>query len=409
MPLWIAGFVMTFPFVTPVADIALWAVALVVLWRRGRWPPMWVYLLPLVLGAQAVYGAHAGATGLTMLRVFCLEIVALWALERWDGERFAQGVLWGLAGHALVILRAGPFTERMQGMARYITILSNAGYMAFATYTAGGRGFAERLPFRLPRALQFLSAGVLTAAAGARAPLLGMAAHDAVLGVLGWRHRRDGLRGLWVVLRAYVPRFGLSVAVLGTFIIFSTLRGDLGRLDPRDTVQAAEIRLETILQTTLRGQEQAGELEEPLPTPATEGRASVASPIGAVCGQAHEAGRACGPGRLTWGGVGASAYLYAYEWPRPHSSYAVLAYEWGLWGLVPLALLAWLVQRRPGVWPAVVGLLALAIFDDTPLSAPEGHYLIAVALTCAVGLGVRFPAQVAPHEQEGRRPDEGRR
>ena len=114
----------------------------------------------------------------------------------------------------------------------------------------------------------------------------------------------------------------------------------------------------------------------------------------------------CAPGKLSWFGSGAGAYMAANPWPRPHNIYSIAIHELGLLAAVPAGVLAWALWTRRLAIAPVAGLLVMGILDDTPLSQPEGHWITAVALVMAAAgraLRVMFPMVSVVEEFEAAR------
>jgi len=321
-------------------DVFAFLAAIAITLRYRQRPPWWLLALTASVAIGLLWTANVPATLTAAARIYTVGTVLLWIHTR----RPAPAGSWVVAPNSLIALGAlgilalqlfallpGILEGRQAGWTRYETILGTTGFMLLIL-TPQRAGWAT--------AGGWIVGVLLLAASGARAPLVAL--------------------GVWVATALSRRRVGMMALVLVAFSTALWSTGNLSRLLPGQALQAARVRAATV-------------------DPAAAEGPGVCAIARAEYGPDYQ----CAAGEISWLGDGAHAYLSANPWPRPHNIYAIAVHELGVFTAVPVLVLVWAVATRRVAWQLVVSLLVLGAFDDTALSQPEGHYVVAALLLVA--------------------------
>jgi hypothetical protein len=341
-------------------DIALGAWAVALLARRGRWPQWWVWLLA---GTVAVTGLWSPVPWLAPWaggRILALAVIA--ANIHRDPKMLATGLALGLAPQlAVFAMQLGE--SRPRGLSPNAFAVAETGVYAFMLGT-----------YARHRGLQAVS-GVMVGFPVTRAALLAVIAFAfAVLHVkANEKADDDGKSGCPKRHKVYVQQWHLLlpvVAVTAVFLGHALLNGDIRRLSPSELSRSASMRVDTI----------EGNIGA---------RMEVIAQFGEDAPDYHDP-----EFRLL--GYGHGGYLWETGLPRPHTTWLVIPYEYGLLSLVPFGLLLWLLWRQVLPWPVVLGVFVMSLFSADQIHGAEEHYLFAALAMC-------FARTTEPLSQPARR------
>jgi hypothetical protein len=345
-------------------DIALgvWAVALLA--RRGRWPQWWVWLLA---GTVAVTGLWSPVPWLAPWaggRILALAVIA--TNIRRDPKMLATGLALGLAPQlAVFAMQLGD--SRPRGLSPNAFAVAETGVYAFMLGT-----------YARHRGLQAVS-GIMVGFPVTRAALLAVwvfalakvkdaANHKKASGESEPNESSRPKR-----YQVYVQQWHVIAPVVLITLVFlghAALNGDIRRLSPSELSRSASMRADTI----------EGNIGA---------RMEVIAQFGEDAPEYHDP-----EFRLL--GYGHAGYLWETGLPRPHTTWLVIPYEYGLLSLVPFGLLLWLLWRQALPWPVVLGVFVMSLFSADQIHGPEEHYLFAALAMC-------FARTTEPLSQPARR------